>query len=145
MSSIALDSSPTGVAKLKTIAYWGATGLTAFAFLAGGLADVTRAPSVMAGMTHLGYPTYFAMILGAWKVLGALAIVAPRFPRLKEWAYAGMFFDLTGAALSHAVAGDPAGKVVVPLVILGLVGASWALRTPSSGRVVGAEPLAVRA
>jgi len=141
MSSIALESTQPTTAKLKTFAYWGATGLAAFVFFSGGLADLLRAPAVIAGMSHLGYPSYFALILGAWKVLGALAIVAPRFPRLKEWAYAGMFFDLTGAAFSHAAAGDPAGKVMVPLVILGLVGASWALRAPSSGRVVNTTPV----
>ncbi|HEX5099918.1 MAG TPA: DoxX family protein, partial [Polyangiaceae bacterium] len=74
-----------------------------------------------------------------------IRILAPRFPRLKEWAYAGMFFDLTGAALSHAAAGDPASNVVVPLVILALAASSWALRTPSSGRVASREPLSVAA
>ena len=138
MSTIALESHHAATARLRTFAYWGATGLTSFAFLAGGLADVSRAPAVMAAMSGLGYPSYFAVILGAWKVLGALAIVAPRFPRLKEWAYAGMFFDLTGAAFSHAAAGDPAAKSIVPLVLLALVATSWALRNPSSGRVVGA-------
>jgi len=145
MSTIALAPSHPAAAKLRSVAYWGATTLTALAFVAGGIADLTRAPAVAAAMSHLGYPTYFASILGAWKLLGALAIVAPRFPRLKEWAYAGMFFDLTGAALSHAAAGDPASNVFVPLVILGLAALSWALRTPSSGRVASREALPVAA
>ena len=83
--------------KLKRIGYFSATGLTALAFLAGGLSDLARAPAVVAGMSHLGYPGYFASILGAWKVLGALAIAAPRFPRLKEWAYAGIVFAASWA------------------------------------------------
>jgi uncharacterized membrane protein YphA (DoxX/SURF4 family) len=82
-------------------------------------------------MRALGYPLYFLTILGTWKVLGAAALLAPRLPRLKEWAYAGIFFDLTGAAISHAFSGDPAGKVATPLVFLLLAGASWALRPPA--------------
>jgi hypothetical protein len=118
----------------RRIAYWLTTGLTAFVFLSGGVADVARPGFVMEGMTHLGYPAYFVTILGAWKILGGVAVLVPRLPRLKEWAYAGMAFDLTGAAASHAAMGDPAGKVVAPLVILGIVMASWALR-PESRRL----------
>src|SRR5258705_7769834 len=85
----------------------------------------------MEGMTPLGYPAYFVSILGVWKVLGGVAVLAPRFPTLKEWAYAGMLFDLTGAAASHAALGDPAGKIATPLIILGIVTAWWALRPES--------------
>jgi len=136
MTAIAFDRHTSAPTKLKILAYWGTTTLAALAFLAGGLADLQRGPAMLAGMSHLGYPSYFMLILGAWKVLGAVAIVAPRFPRLKEWAYAGMTFDLTGAALSHAAVGDPAAKVIVPLVLFGLIAASWALRAPSSGRAL---------
>jgi uncharacterized membrane protein YphA (DoxX/SURF4 family) len=86
----------------------------------------------------LGYPMYFFAILGLWKVLGAIAILVPRFPRLKEWAYAGIFFDLTGAAASVAAVGGYgayAFHVIAPLVIAGLTVASWALRPQS--RVIG--------
>jgi hypothetical protein len=82
----------------------------------------------MEGLAHLGYPAYFATILGTWVLLGAAAIVTPDLPRVKEWAYAGMFFTLTGAALSHAASGDPSGKVLLPMVVLGAVVVSWALR-----------------
>jgi hypothetical protein len=77
-------------------------------------------------------------ILGIWKVLGAIAIVVPRYPRLKEWAYAGIFFNVTGAAASHAAAGDSGAygwHVLVNLALAGLVVASWALRPES--RTVG--------
>src|SRR5204862_592264 len=97
--------------------------------------DLLGPPNVTATMAHLGYPAYLASILGAWKVLGALAVLAPRWPRLKEWAYAGMMFDLTGAALSHGTRGDAVGVVITPLVLLALVAASWALRPQS--RVLG--------
>ena len=124
--------------KTKQIAYWATTGLTALAFAAGGLFDLTRGPDIVATMNHLGYPAYFLTLLGAWKLLGALALVAPGLPRLKEWAYAGIVFDLTGAAVSHAAVGDAAGKVVTPLVILGFAIASWALR-PASRAVPSRE------
>lgn len=117
--------------KTRKIAYAITTGLLALAFLAGGVFDLLRTPEVLEGMSHLGYPVYFASIIGLWKVLGAVAIVAPGFPRLKEWAYAGIFFDLTGAAVSHAAVGDPAGNIITPLVMLVIAAASWALRPDS--------------
>jgi hypothetical protein len=90
--------------------------------------DLTRGPPVMEGMAHLGYPAYFVLILGTWKVLGTAAVLAPGLPRVKEWAYAGMFFDLTGAAASHTASGDPAAKILMPLILVSLVAASWKLR-----------------
>ena len=84
----------------------------------------------------LGYPLYFFRILGFWKILGAIAILVPRFPRLKEWAYAGIFFDLTGAAATWAAVGGPgeAFHIIAPLIIAGFTVASWALR-PESRRI----------
>ncbi len=123
----------------KNIAYWITTGLVGAAFVSGGVMDVSGSPQIMAGMTHLGYPAYFATILGTWKLLGAFAVLAPRLPRLKEWAYAGIVFNLTGAAISHLASGDGVGKAVAPLVLTGLAFASWALRPPT--RVVGVLPL----
>lgn len=120
----------------RTIGYWLATGLVAFALGTGGAADVMRVPPVVEGMTHLGYPAYFCVILGVWKVLGAAALLAPGLPRLKEWAYAGSVFDLTGAAASHAAAGDDAAKLIAPLVLTALALLSWTLR-PASRRLAG--------
>ncbi len=113
---------------MRSIAYWIATGLTAFVFLFSGAVDVARPSSVIEVMATLGYPGYMAVILGVWKILGGVVVVIPGFPRLKEWAYAGMVFDLTGASASHAACGHPAGDIATPLVILGIVMASWALR-----------------
>ena len=118
----------------RAAGYWTTTTLVALAFLTGGAAYLARADEPLRGMATLGYPAYFVTILGAWKLLGGLALLAPRLPRLKEWAYAGIAFDLTGAAFSHAAVGHPAAKVVAPLVILGLAAASWALR-PASRRL----------
>jgi hypothetical protein len=117
--------------KAKTIGYWVTTGLFAAAFLASGAAELASAPAAVAATRALGYPVYFLTILGVWKVLSAPALLAPRLPRLKEWAYAGIFFDLTGAAASHAFSGDPPGKIATPLVLLAIAAASWALRPPS--------------
>jgi hypothetical protein len=104
------------------------TALTALAFAAMGAANLLHTPAMTAGLAHLGYPAYLATILGAWKLLGAAAIVMPGPVRLKELAFAGMLFDLTGAAMSHAAVGDPVGHVVAPLILLGMVAAAWALR-----------------
>lgn len=116
----------------KQIAYWGTTGVAAVALGAIGLADLLRLPPILEGLTHLGYPAYFPTILGAWMVLGGAAMLAPGPRLLKEWAYAGVFFTLTGAALSHAASGDPAGKIVLPLAVLLVVGASWVLQPGGS-------------
>ena len=121
--------------KARKVGYWVSTALLAAAFLFGGVVDISRSPQVAEGLAHLGYPLYFAVFLGAWKVLGALAIVAPGLPRLKEWAYAGIVFDLSGAFFSHAAVGDGADKLLAPVVFLALAVASWALRPDS--RVLG--------
>jgi uncharacterized membrane protein YphA (DoxX/SURF4 family) len=118
-------------AKARPVLYWAATVLTGLSFSVPGLGNLVRAPHIAQDMAHLGYPPYFLAILGTWKVLGAIAVVAPRLPRLKEWAYAGMIFDLTGAATSRAAAGDGAVMVIVPLMIAGVVLVSWALRPPT--------------
>jgi uncharacterized membrane protein YphA (DoxX/SURF4 family) len=117
--------------KTRTIVYWATTGLVGLAFAAGGAFDAMNGPDVQAILGHLGYPVYFAVVIGVWKMLGAVTVLVPRFPRLKEWAYAGMFFDLTGAAISHASVGDAASKVITPLVLLVLAVVSWRLRPPS--------------
>lgn len=113
--------------KVWKILYWGSTILAAFALAAIGAADLVRDPKVIEGLMRLGYPAYFATILGTWKLLGSIAIIGPGLARLKEWAYAGMFFTLTGAAISHAVSGDPLGHVLVPLALLVAVMTSWVL------------------
>jgi hypothetical protein len=123
--------------KLKNTGYWTATGLTAFVFLSGGAAYLAGARFAVAGVAELGYPAYFVTLLGFSKTLGGLAVLAPRLPRVKEWAYAGMAFDLTAAAVSHAAVGHPAVKVMVPLVLLAIVAASWALRP--AARTLAAE------
>ena len=120
--------------KARIIVYWIVTALTAVSMGGGGVADLLGAEEVMKGLAALGYPAYLGKLLGTWKILATIAILAPGFPRLKEWAYAGIVFDLTGAAISHAAVGDPIGNVITPLVPLAFAVASWALR-PASRRM----------
>jgi uncharacterized membrane protein YphA (DoxX/SURF4 family) len=120
--------SPARPAGLPKMAYWLTTGLVAIAFIAPGVGNLARLPHIAADMAHLGYPPYVMSILGVWKILGAVAILVPGFPRVKEWAYAGMIFDLTGAAVSRMVVGDGVVKTIIPIAIASVVIASWALR-----------------
>ena len=103
------------------LAYFGSTGLTAIAFLTLGGANLAHADPIMQGLSHLGYPPYLASVLGAWYVLAVFALLTPGLKRAKEWAYAGLFFALTGAAVSHGFNYDAPAKVLVPLVLLGAV------------------------
>ena len=120
----------------KTIAYWVTTGVLVFNLLAGGLAELAQLQGNAEGMRLLGYPLYMMTILGVWKVLGSIALLAPGWVRLKEWAYAGAFFNLSGAAVSHIVMGDAAWHAyyTASLAIITLI--SWALRPES--RTLGA-------
>ena len=110
------------------VAYWFTTVLTALLFAVPGAALLLKIPHFVSDMARLGYPTYFLAILGIFKLLGAAAILAPRLPRLKEWAYAGMIFDAICAALSRAAIGDAPLAMVPPLMIGALALLSWWLR-----------------
>src|SRR3954454_12300064 len=88
------------------VLYWAATALIFLAFMGSGIALLAGARPMVEGMAHLGYPVYVLPLLGAWKVLGALAVAGPRLPLVKEWAYAGIMFDLTGAITSRLAVGD---------------------------------------
>ncbi len=117
----------------RKIAYWATTILGPVSFAIGGTLFLTHAAQPTQSMIHLGYPLYLLNILGFWKLAGAIVIALPRLPLLKEWAYAGFVFELTGAAASHFFKGDPffaAGpmQVSAPIIFLILVIASWALR-----------------
>jgi uncharacterized membrane protein YphA (DoxX/SURF4 family) len=118
----------------KRIWYWVSTGLVALALVSGGLADLAHPRAVVEGMARIGYPMYSMTLIGLWKVLGGPALVWPGLARLKEWAYAGVFFVMTGAAVSHAVCGE-IGRVIAPTVLAVLNVVSWALRPES--RILG--------
>jgi len=112
-------------------AYWAATILVSSELIVGGLWDVQRSAQVRTVTDQLGYPSYFLVILGTWKLLGALALLSPRLPLLKEWAYAGVFFTDTGAIASHLTTGYALGEltILIPLAVLTVL--SWTLRPPS--------------
>ncbi|QHW32263.1 DoxX family protein [Paenibacillus rhizovicinus] len=127
-----IGSRPIG----RTAAYWIVTILLAFSIALSGIGQLMRYGGNVDLVTAIGFPLYVTNILGTWKLLGVLAIVVPGFPRLKEWAYSGIFFLMTGAALSHVFAhdyGDGGFHVILPLFYAALGIASWALR-PTSRR-----------
>jgi len=107
---------------------WITTGVLGVAMLAGGVTDVTRQPTNVQVVVQLGYPVYLCTILGIWKILAAAALFLPRRQRLKEWAYAGIFFNLTGAAASHVAASAVDWHVGVLAGLTALTLASWALQ-----------------
>ena len=116
----------------KVTAYWIftvlATVLFVVLFVVPGAALLLRVPHFTADMAQLGYPAYFLTILGVWKLLGAIAILSPRLPRLKEWAYAGMIFDLSSAVISRTVIGGDVVKILPPIFVGIIVVLSWRLR-----------------
>jgi len=123
----------------RTLGYWTTTGLFSAMLGLSGVLTATHQPQMAANYARLGYPAYFMTILGVAKILGVATLLAPRLPRLKEWAYAGFAINLTSAALSHLAVGDAAGVAAMPLAFLALGFGSWALRpasrtlTPSTG------------
>ncbi|WP_462254004.1 DoxX family protein, partial [Ferruginibacter sp.] len=92
--------------KSKNIAYWAVTGFLCFGMLLGGSAQLYRASFNVEGIVHLGYPVYLLTIIGLWKIFAVVAILIPKYLLLKEWAYAGLFFLLSGGVVSHFVSGD---------------------------------------
>jgi hypothetical protein len=121
----------------RTIAFWATTFVVVFELAAGSVWNLLRIEWVRAQLDHVGYPLYFTYITGVWQVGGAAAIVAPGFPRLKEWAYAGACFTWSGAVASHLLAGDGVDVWLPPLVFLMFGIASWALR-PADRRLPNA-------
>jgi len=117
--------------KSKTIWYWIITILLSFCLFSGGLAQALQVKGVVDGFKPLGYPNYFISIIGIWKVLGIIAILIPGFKLLKEWAYAGLFFTMTGAVISHIAANDIHAQIVAPIVLAIFVVLSWYLRPDS--------------
>jgi len=133
------DTTITKPGKARVIAYWVTTILGPASFVIGGTMFLTHAEQPVQAMEHLGISSNLLYVLGIWKILGAIVCVVPGIPLLKEWAYAGFFFELTGAAALHAMAGDPfftSGPFMIapPLIFLALVIASWSLR-PASRRL----------
>lgn len=123
--------------KRNKIIYWIATLWFCLGMVATGMVQVLHleapgqvSPPGVYGITHLGYPVYFLSLLGIWKILGVVAVLAPRLPLLKEWAYAGFFFAMSGSIYSHLAVGDPAKELFPSALLLVLIFVSWYFRPP---------------
>lgn len=117
--------------KVRIIAYWVITAFASIVILNGGINNALLRPPYITGLRNMGYPDFFAVVIGIWKVLGVIALLVPGFVLLKEWAYAGFFFLLSGAIISHTVIGDMPIFQVIMLILIVL---SWYLR-PSYRRI----------
>jgi uncharacterized membrane protein len=121
--------------KRNKIIYWVSTVFLAFGMLAQGLAQISHTKGYVDIIVHLGYPLYFLYIIGVWKILGVIAILVPRFKLVKEWAYAGFFFVMSGAAFSHFASGDSITQATPSLVLLIFILVSWHFR-PADRRLI---------
>lgn len=114
--------------KRNLIIYWAATVLMSAGMLGSGIAQVMRAKEMVDILTHLGYPVYLMSIIGVWKILGVIVILLPGFKLVKEWAYAGLFFTMTGALISHLFMGDGGKAILGPLMQSVFIILSWYFR-----------------
>ena len=110
-------NSSKNISKSRKIIFWATTIVIAIAYFVTGVGNILPFAHIAQDMAHLGYPAYFLKIIGAWKILAALVVVIPNIPRIKEWAYAGMILDLTGAAFSRFAMGDALPQIIIPLGI----------------------------
>jgi uncharacterized membrane protein YphA (DoxX/SURF4 family) len=114
--------------KRNKIIYWIATIWLSFGMLSGGIAQTLKVKETVQGVNHLGYPEYLLTLIGIWKILGVIAVLVPKFPLVKEWAYAGFFFVMSGALFSHLAFGDPMKENIGPLLFIVLIITSWYFR-----------------
>lgn len=114
--------------KRNKIIYWIATGFLALGMLAGGIQQLLQIGGYVAIVSQLGYPIYLLSILGAWKILGVIVILLPKYPLIKEWAYAGFFFAMSGAAVSHILMGQAFIEALPSLILLSMTILSWYFR-----------------
>ena len=123
------------MSKRNKIIYWIATIWLALGMLSTGIVQLLRTDEEVDMMTHLGYPIYFLTIIAVWKILGVVAVLLPKFPLLKEWAYAGFFIAMSGAIISHLISGDDAKEIFGPTLLLILTMASWYFR-PADRKII---------
>ncbi|MBP6091918.1 MAG: DoxX family protein [Crocinitomicaceae bacterium] len=114
--------------KRNKIIYWVVTIFLSIGMLAGGTQQMLQIGGYNEIVTSLGYPLYLLSILGVWKILGVIAILIPKFPILKEWAYAGFFFSMSGAFISHLTKGQPFTDAIPSLILLTVTVLSWYFR-----------------
>ncbi|MHB1277732.1 MAG: DoxX family protein [Bacteroidia bacterium] len=124
--------------KRNTIIYWITTLWLSLGMLSTGIVQLFQQESEIKFILEMGYPAYFLIIFGAWKILGVMAILIPKFPLIKEWAYAGFFFAMTGAIFSHFATEPTLKEVAPPLLLLILTILSWYFRP--ADRKIGFSP-----
>jgi DoxX-like family len=131
--------------KRNKIIYWIATLWLGSGMLSTGVLQLFKAkaegalsPPGVYGIAHLGYPVYFLTLLGVWKILGVVALLVPKFPLLKEWAYAGFFFAMSGAIFSHIAVGDPVKELIPSSLLLILTLLSWHFR-PADRKTISVD------
>jgi DoxX-like family len=129
--------------KRDKIIYWISTIWLALGMLSTGAVQLFKGKEGAGGVdsiAHLGYPIYFLTILSVWKILGVITVLIPKFPLLKEWAYAGFFFAMSGAAYSHIASGDPVSELAPSLLLLVLTVVSWYFR-PAERKIISVNPI----
>ncbi|WP_367898658.1 DoxX family protein [Leptospira sp. WS58.C1] len=110
------------------VIYWIATAWLSLGMVSTGIVQIIQMKEEADMFAHLGYPAYLMIILGVWKLLGVIAVIVPKYPLVKEWAYAGFFFTMSGAVFSHFAAGDGAKEYFGPVLLLVLTIVSWYFR-----------------
>lgn len=126
------------MSKRNKIIYWIATIWLALGMVSTAAVQLFKTKEGQGGVdsiTHLGYPVYLLTLLGIWKILGVVAVLIPKFPLLKEWAYAGFFFVMSGAIFSHIASGDSATEMLPALLLLLLTALSWYFR-PADRKII---------
>lgn len=123
------------MAKANKIIYWIATLWLALGMTSTGIVQTLQLEEETKFILDLGYPAYILLLLGILKILGVIAVLIPRFPLVKEWAYAGFFFTMVGAIYSHVAVGAPMSDLFPPLLLLTLTAISWYFR-PASRKVL---------
>ena len=121
--------------KRNKIIYWIATIWLSLGMLSTGIVQLLQTEEEVEMMTRLGYPVYFLTIIGVWKILGVVAVLIPKFPLLKEWAYAGFFIAMSGAVSSHLISGDEVKEIFGPTLLLILTVISWYFR-PAGRKII---------
>ena len=124
--------------KRNKIIYWISTAWLALGMLATGIVQLLKIDEEVKNFSNLGFPVYLMTLIGVWKILGVIAVLIPRLPLLKEWAYAGFFFTMSGALLSHIIIGDEAKTFFGPALLLVLTILSWYYR-PADRKIILSE------
>lgn len=122
--------------KIHKIIYWVATPWLALGMTATAIVQLIRMDKEVENFTHLGYPLYLMTIIGVWKLLGVIVLLMPKTPLLKEWAYAGFFFTMSGAVISHLACGDSIAELFGPTLLLVLTVVSWLYRPADKKTII---------